>query len=488
VKSNKGGKKRLSLFVVLFLVLQVMGVFSAVHAILVTRTPQGAIAWSVSLVAMPVIAVPAYWFLGRSKFQGYVDARRDNSLILSDERKRIDRAFAHYVVTTPRHYPEYQAIRSLAQSPFLKGNHTQLLVDGKATYDSLHEGIEAARDYVLFQFYIIRDDETGNGFKRQLIRKAGEGVKVYVLYDELGSAGLRDSWLDDFRRAGVHIARFNTRQGKRNRFQVNFRNHRKILVVDGRSAWVGGLNIGDEYLGRHPELSPWRDTHMRIDGPAALVAQSLFMSDWHWAAGKLPEGLSWTPNPAGPDHDPAYNREVLVLGSGPADELETASLFFTNALNVARRRIWIATPYFIPDEATMVALRLALLKKLDVRIITPELNDNWFVRHASNVYLSELSRLGAKIYFYQQGFMHQKVTLLDDSVAMIGTVNFNNRSFRLNFEVTGAVADIDFAAEVEQMLRNDIARSVELTDYDLEKQSWWERFKAHGAVLMAPVL
>jgi len=143
VKSNKGGKKRLSLFVVLFLVLQVMGVFSAVHAILVTRTPQGAIAWSVSLVAMPVIAVPAYWFLGRSKFQGYVDARRDNSLILSDERKRIDRAFAHYVVTTPRHYPEYQAIRSLAQSPFLKGNHTQLLVDGKATYDSLHEGIEA---------------------------------------------------------------------------------------------------------------------------------------------------------------------------------------------------------------------------------------------------------------------------------------------------------------------------------------------------------
>jgi cardiolipin synthase len=179
---------------------------------------------------------------------------------------------------------------------------------------------------------------------------------------------------------------------------------------------------------------------------------------------------------------------VLVLASGPADDLETASLFFTTALNLARSRVWIATPYFIPDEATMVALRLLLLRGADVRIITPRLNDNWFVRHAANVYLSELAGLGARIYFYERGFAHQKVMLIDDRAALVGTVNFDNRSFRLNFEVTGAVADREFAGEVEAMLLDDLANSTELVGYRLEDQSTWERFKARGSVLMAPVL
>ena len=484
--AEPGKSKRMTILVILLALFQIMGVVSAVHAILATRTPQGAIAWAVSLVTMPVMAVPAYWVLGRSKFEGYVDARRDSSLAIAGERDRIRQEMKPYAVESPEEYPEYRAIRNLAQYPFLRGNRTELLIDGEATYASIHEGIEKAEKYVLFQFYIFRSDETGNRFKEQLIRKAGEGVTVYVLYDELGSLGLSAAWLENFRRAGIPILPFNTRQGKQNRFQINFRNHRKIVVVDGRSAWVGGLNVGDEYLGKDPDLSPWRDTHLRIDGPAALGAQLTFLSDWHWAAGELPTGLSWTLRPAG--EGPENDREVLVLASGPADELETASLFFTNALNVARQRIWIATPYFIPDEGTMVALRLALLKGLDVRIITPGLNDNWFVRHAANVYLSELSRLGARIFFYRRGFMHQKVMLLDDSVGIVGTVNFDNRSFRLNFEVTGAVAGREFAREVERMLETDLSNSVERADYDLGKEPLWERIKAHGSVLMAPVL
>ena len=150
--------------------------------------------------------------------------------------------------------------------------------------------------------------------------------------------------------------------------------------------------------------------------------------------------------------------------------------------------MWIATPYFVPDEATMTALRLALLKGLEVRILTPANNDNWFVRHAANVYLSELAQLGARIFFYRDGFMHQKVVLMDDTVSLVGTVNFDNRSFRLNFEVTAAVADPGFNAEVQQMLENDLANADELKDYNLMEQSLWERLKAHGSVLLAPVL
>jgi cardiolipin synthase len=448
-----------------------------------TRTPQGAIAWVVSLNTLPILAVPAYWVFGRSKFNGYVITRRDTSLEINDKINKISEALRPHLVESPETFPEYEAIKKLAHFKFTRSNKIELLVNGKATFDSIEAGIDAAKSYILFQFYILRPDRIGNRFKDQLIRKAKEGVSVYVLYDELGSSDLTPEWRADFTAVGIQILPFNTRQGPHNRFQLNFRNHRKIVVVDGSSAWVGGLNVGDDYLDQDPKLTPWRDTHLNIQGPAALAAQATFLSDWYWASHEIPADLSWVPQPAA-----GSDKHVLVLSSGPADDLETASLFFTNVLNLARKRIWIATPYFIPDEATMVALRLALLKGLEVRIITPNLNDNWFVRHAANVYLSELAGLGAQIYFYDKGFMHQKTMLVDDRLAIIGTVNFDNRSFRLNFEVSGVVADKEFAAELEKMLLDDLAHSTELIDYRLEEQSLWERFKARGSALLAPVL
>ncbi|MEJ2135042.1 MAG: cardiolipin synthase [Desulfofustis sp.] len=467
----------------ILVVFQILGLISSVHAILQTRTSQGAIAWVVSLNALPIVAVPAYWVLGRSKFNGYVDMHQDISAEIQDEIEQFAKKLDPYKVEAPQTFPEYEAVKKLARYQFLRGNKVELLVDGQATYDSIADGIEKAESYILFQFYILRSDGIGNRFKDQLIRKAEQGLSVYVLYDELGSSGLKADWLADFSAAGIQILPFNTRQGPRNRFQLNFRNHRKIVVVDGKSTWIGGLNVGDDYLGKDPKLSPWRDTHIHILGPAALAAQSSFLADWHWASHEILNGLSWVPQAA-----PDSSQNVLILASGPADKLETASLFFTNILNLARERIWIATPYFIPDEATMVALRLALLKGLEVLFLTPELNDNWFVRQAANVYLSELKELGAKIYFYDKGFMHQKVMLLDDRLAIVGTVNFDNRSFRLNFEVTGAVADREFAGELERMLLDDLSHSTELIDYNLEEQPLLERFKARGAALMAPVL
>lgn len=481
--------------VVLF---QLMGIVSSIHAILGTRTSQGSIAWLVSLNTLPLIAVPAYWFFGRSKFVGYMNAWRDNSLNLEEERKEIYAGFLPYIVENLKAFPEYEAIKQLSH-PFLTANKVNLLIDGQATYDSIYKGIEQAQSYVLFQFYILRSDSSGERFKKQLLNKAREGVKVHVLYDEIGSAGLEKKWLQDFSSYGIRIIPFNTRQGSRNRFQLNFRNHRKIVVVDGKSAWLGGLNIGDDYLGKDKKLSPWRDTHIRIEGPAALVAQSIFWSDWYWADKTLLKDLSWKPVPADglAQSDLAQSKgeintnqgkKVLVLGSGPADKLETAGLFYTIVLNSARKRIWIATPYFIPDEGTLISLSLALLKGIDVRIITPALNDNWFVRHAANVYLSELAQLGAKIFFFQKGFMHQKVMLIDDDISLVGTVNFDNRSFRLNFEVTGAVADHEFASQVETMLLDDLANSNERVDYNLSNESLWERLKARGSALLAPVL
>jgi len=475
--------RKSKLLTAIFILFHIMGLVSSVHAILQTRTPQGAIAWVVSLNTLPIVSVPAYWVFGRTKFNGYVSTHQDISLEIRDKVEQISKRMQPYLVEAPQTFPEYEAVKKLARYPFTRGNRVDLLVDGNATYDSIEAGIESAKSYVLFQFYILRPDTIGRRFKNQLIGKAQQGVSVYILYDELGSSGLKADWLEDFSAAGVEVLPFNTRQGPHNRFQLNFRNHRKIVVVDGTSAWVGGLNVGDEYLGEDPKLSPWRDTHMHIRGPAALAAQTTFLADWYWASHRLLDNLSWDPQPA-----EGSDKNVLIMSSGPADELETASLFFTTVLNLARKRIWIATPYFIPDEATMVALRLALLKGLEVRIITPRLNDNWFVHHAANVYLSELIDLGAKIYFYEKGFMHQKTMLVDDKLAIIGTVNFDNRSFRLNFEITGAVADSETATELEKILLEDLSNSTELIGFRLEDQSIWERFKARGSALLAPVL
>ncbi|HIE54471.1 MAG TPA: cardiolipin synthase, partial [Chromatiaceae bacterium] len=412
---------------VVLALFQVMGLASSVHAILNVRTSQGAIAWVVSLNTMPILTVPAYWVLGRSKFAGYVNTLKHMSRLMADDKRKAHGAFSHFMVAGPEEFPEYRAIRKLSLSPFLSGNRVKLLIDGKATFGSLEQGIHRASSYILFQFYILRADSSGTRFMEQLARKAGEGIQVHVLYDEIGSHDLPDEWLSRYRTLGVQIIPFNTTRGPGNRFQINFRNHRKIVVVDGQEAWLGGLNIGDEYLGKDRKLSPWRDTHLHVTGPAALVAQSLFWSDWYWADQNLLSHLQWQPK-AAPGVQEGEGQKVLILGSGPADDLETASLFFTTVLNSAIRRIWIATPYFIPDEAIQVALRLALLRGVDVRIITPGINDNWFVHHAANVYLSELSVLGARIFIYDRGFMHQKVLLVDDDLSMIGTVNFDNRS------------------------------------------------------------
>lgn len=464
-------------------VFHTLGFFSSLNAIITSRTSQGAIAWTVGLNSFPVITVPIYWVFGRNRFDGYAEEWKANSDITENRIKEISKNLEPYFVEPPDVFPEYEVLKKLALSPFLNGNKIDLLLNGAETYKSIEEGIEKAEQYVLFQFYILKDDEIGTKFKDQLIRKAKEGVAVYVLYDELGSRGISKEWLNSFSVNGIKVLPFNTQQD--HRFQINFRNHRKIVVVDGKAAWVGGLNIGDDHLDKDPVFTPWRDTHLMIEGPSVIAAQATFLVDWHWASKELISGLNWEPNIFKGDNS---DKNVLVLASGPADKYETASLFFTNLLNAARKRIWIATPYFIPDEATMTALRLALLKGIEVRILTPRMYDNWFVFNAANAYLDELADDGAKIYFYENGFMHQKVMLIDDSLSAVGTVNFDNRSFRLNFEITALIADKSFASEIEQMLLNDFAVSSDATaDYG-NKQSFWIRLKSKFSTMFAPVL
>lgn len=463
-------------------VAHLLGALTSVKAIMETRTSQGAVAWAVSLNTCPYVAVPAYWIFGQKSFVGYVKLRRSEAHELDPFIRRVGKDFArgNFLVTPDA--VDRSVFEKLAKLSMSRYNSAELLIDGEKTFDAIFEEIEAAEDYVLVQFYIVRDDTLGNRLKDLLLEKAAEGVRVYFIYDEIGSYNLPTTYITDLRDGGIDIRPFNTRQGSSNRFQINFRNHRKIVVADGKVAFVGGHNVGDEYLGLDKTVGRWRDTHVKVKGPIVLAVQLAFAEDWNWAADSILPALNWKPQRAAQE-----NLKALCLPTGPADEFESCSLFFLHSINSAKDRIWIASPYFVPDEQIMSALILASLRGVDVRILLPENPDLLLVYLSSFSYLATAEKAGIEIYRYTDGFLHQKAMLVDDNISAIGTANFDNRSFRLNFEITLLFEDTGFASQVEAMFEQDFKDSRLALASELEDHSFPFRFAVKCARLLAPI-
>lgn len=315
--------------------MHALGAISTLKAIMQTRTSQGAIAWAISLNTCPYIAVPAYWIFGQSKFDGYQLLRSKQmgqmgeETITSDTIRALESQQLLFKPSTEREIGQAELLRNLARLPVTTGNDARLLINGDATFDAIIEGISTAREYVLVQFYILRDDELGQRLKASMLDRAQAGVRVYVLYDELGSKDLKPTYMQELRDAGIEIYPFNTRKGRGHRLRLNFRNHRKIVVVDGRVGYVGGHNVGVEYLGQDPVLTPWRDTHVEVSGPVVLCIQVPFIEDWAWATGDRLD-LNWEPV-----RSDSGDKAALCIPTGPADELETGTLMFLDMINSA---------------------------------------------------------------------------------------------------------------------------------------------------------
>ncbi|MDX1456451.1 MAG: cardiolipin synthase [Marinobacter sp.] len=455
-----------------------------VYRILLTyRTAQGAIAWIIALLGLPYLAIPLFLFFGRNRFSGYVRARRMEDKSLQPLLSQLERQTATLTAPEQAHADQdLQVLCRLARQPFTAGNLCTVLRDGEATFQALFDAMEDARHYILLEFYIVRSDRVGQRIKTILKRKLAEGVRVWFLYDDIGSVWLPRNYLNELSAAGAHIASFGDGNIRRRRFQINFRNHRKLLVCDGCVGFVGGINLGDEYLGRAMDQEPWRDTHCRIEGPAVLGLQLAWLEDWNWASNETP-ALAWSPKTISEtDH------EALILPTGPADPHETCMLFFLNCINNARERIWIASPYFVPDVQVINALQLAALRGVDVRILIPEKSDSLLVRLAAYSYLVQASRAGIGIYQYQPGFMHQKVVLVDDRYAAIGTANLDNRSMRLNFEITALSTAPGFVQAVAEMLTEDLHSCRLMTARDYRDRSLLFRLCCRAARLLAPIL
>ncbi|HEY0212540.1 MAG TPA: cardiolipin synthase [Paenirhodobacter sp.] len=464
---------------VVLLMLHGTAVLLAFRAIGTARTPQGAVGWTVFLVTLPYLALPAYLIFGDIRYPAMLRDRK-----LSEAAARLREMAAPDIGAPPLSLHAAQQLagfEAVANHPAHGGNGVELLIENDVVFDSLFAAIRAAQNYVLIEIYILRDDGLGRELQDLLLQKRQEGVRVRVLYDPVGSYGLSHGYLNRMREGGVEITNFHARHPQR-RFsltRVNFRNHRKIAVIDGTVAFTGGYNIGDEYVGRDPHLGAWRDTMIRLQGPVVDQLQLHFAEDWHWATGEVPD-LDWRPEPGG-------LVPALTLASGPSDPQETGALFFTHAITAARQRLWIASPYFTPDTGLMQALRLAALRGVDVRIIMADKRDHWLVWLAAFAFIEAMRGSGVKIYRYTQGFMHQKVVLVDNDIAVIGSHNLDSRSCRLNFEASVVLADPGFAAQVETMLKHDFSRAV-LYDRSLSQAPWALRIAAPVARLFAPVL
>lgn len=467
---------------VLTLVVELLGLLHALHALMHVRTSRGAIAWIIALIAMPWVALPLYWILGRSRFQGYIDLHRAGQEGVADTLEEADRAARPYrEQDVGRLAPLAEVSSRLGGFPFTRGHEVELLIDGDRAFRSMLKALYQAEHYVLVTFFIVHNDRIGNTFKEALIELANRGVQVFFMFDEIGSRKIGRRYLQALRESGVQVRAFDTTKGRGNRLQINFRNHRKIIVVDGCTCFAGGLNLGDEYLGQDPHLGPWRDTHLRFTGPAVVDMQQVFLLDWYWAAGALPALTGHPPPVAEP------GRMLQIMPTGPTHELPACQLYFLQLVEAARERLWITSPYFVPDGTIVAALQRAALRGVEVRILLPDRPDHLLVYLSSFTFYEPMLDAGVKLFRYHGGFMHQKVILIDEDLVSIGTANLDNRSFYLNFEVTVNVADAAFAGEVAAMLEQDFARAGEVQREEFDRRPRWFKLVCRAARLLAPI-
>ena len=465
-------------FSFIYPIVLILGIICAIDVVMKGRTTQGIIAWSICLISFPFLTVPFYLFFGGRKFHGYIKARRKGDSKLKDTGSLMMKNLQEHIIEGI--CPWMTALENIAKLPTTMGNSVQILINGEAKFKSLFAALEKAEKYILVQYYMVHDDSTGQQFKEILLRKSKEGLNIYFLYDSIGSYELSNSYLKELIAGGIHVSNFGSYRFVKNKFQLNFRNHRKAIVIDGHTAFCGGLNIGDEYMGLHEYYSPWRDTHLKISGPAALCVQLTFVEDWFFMENKSPESLNWSVEAVGEE-------QLLVLPTGPADELESCSHAFITACNTATERIWLSTPYFVPSPEVASALQAASLRGVEVKVLVPSKVDNKLVQLSASCFINDVSKYNVKFFRYNKGFLHQKAFIVDDKIAVIGTANLDNRSFSLNFEMMVYGFSKTFISEVEEMLSSDFQGLAQIPIDEFENKSFPRRLIAKICRLLSPL-
>lgn len=451
------------------------------------RDPTVAVAWCLVVLLVPLLGALLFWSFGYNYVHRRVTRKRTHRSAFGAEHPpavpEANRGATVAEAEAPLPHPLARLALAVNAFPVSDNNLVTLYHDTARAEADLLAAVAAARHHVHLQFYIFRSDGTGRQLLDLLVAKARAGVEVRVLVDAVGTLMITGRFFRPLVAAGGAVREFLPVNLFRSWAQVNLRNHRKIAVIDGETGFTGGMNIGDEYQGRDSYFGHWRDTFVRVAGPAVAGLQRVFVEDWDFATG---EALN--EEPYFPDLPPRGRHAVQVVESGPDQETNSIREVYFAAILAATRRLWIATPYFVPDGGLLDALRLARLRGVDLRLLTISKGDHFLSYHASRYYFADLLAFGAKIYSYQPGMMHAKVVLVDDSWALVGSPNLDNRSLHLNFEIACILYSPDLVAELDAQFLRDAEASEALSAEAFARRSFVARLKENTARLFSPIL
>ena len=456
----------------------------AVVIVLQRRSAAATLAWLFALMFLPIIGLVVYRIIGPLRLE-----RR--KLRLTTSKRLVREAMRALADGAPADALEHVQLArvglAVGESGPLRATDVELYLDGDGAYAAILAAVAGAQHHVHLEYYIWEPDQIGTRLRDALVERARAGVAVRMIVDGTGAHGLKPAFLRPLTTAGVEVTWFNpVRLASLRMRRPDFRTHRKIVVVDGATGFTGGMNITDAHSAALCRTY-WRDTHLRVRGPAVGALQRLFLEDWYFCSERLcPVDRTILPPPDATAADAAH--VVQVIGSGPdADAFAIHKAYFT-AINQATRRLWLTTPYFVPDEAILTALVTAALRAVDVRLIIPKRGDSRLVDLAARSYVPELIAAGVRVFEYEPRFIHAKTGVFDDDVAIVGTANLDNRSFRLNFEVAAVLYDAGANATLARAFVDDQAVSRELTAEDLARQGFWPKLGQASARLMSPLL
>jgi cardiolipin synthase len=473
-----------------FAVLYVITVLSiCLMIVFENRNPVKTLSWLLVILFVPMAGVIIYVLFGRNYRKQKIYSRKSMA-----DSVRLSYHVNRQVELLPAVMAEEsEAVRSKShlihlmlknnRSLLTSDNKIEILVNGIETFPPMLEAIASAREYVHLEIYRIEPDVLGTEFKQLLKRKAAEGVKIRVIYDDVGSWNIHNPYLREMRAAGVQIYPFMPVRFPSFSSKVNYRNHRKILVIDGKTGFVGGLNIADKYLHGQPDLGPWIDTHLKLEGEAVAALDRVFIADWDFVSGE-----ELKPDTSLRRVTKTGNRcLVQVASSGPDTDWATIMQVYFAAIATAKSTIYLSSPYFSPDESLLTALKTAALSGVDVRMIFPRKSDSIITNWNTRSYITELLEAGVRIYLYENGFIHSKYLLVDNIFSSVGSPNVDVRSFDLDFEVTALIYDEDFARRLGAVFTADIQNCCEIIIREWQKRRKRDRYKESLARIFGPL-
>ncbi|RKD20897.1 cardiolipin synthetase 2 [Caminicella sporogenes DSM 14501] len=453
------------------------------------KNPSKTIAWLLVLFLLPIIGFIFYMLFGQNTrkkktFKKKKDLEFKFLKSIAKNQKEILKEVKLF--DNDKSLVKSKLINLLlnnSNAPFTVNNRVKVLTNGEKTFSAIIEELKKAKHHIHMEYFIIKCDDIGNKIKDILKDKAASGIKVRVIYDSVGSWRLSKDYIEELRNSGVDIYPFYPVMFPVLSRELNYRNHRKIVVIDGKVGFVGGLNIGDEYLKGSRKLGFWRDTHLKVEGEAVYSLQNIFLKDWHFVSKQFISDEVYYPK-----LDYCGEQLVQITSSGPDSDWEVILQAYFTMITTAEEKIWITTPYLVPDESISMALKIAALSGVDVRIIIPNKPDHYLVYWASRANIEELLKAGVKIYTYEKGFIHSKILFVDSIGASIGTANLDIRSLRINFEVNAFIYDEEFVKRLERDFIQDLKDSKEIILEEFSKRSIYNKFMESLGKLFSPLL